>query len=160
MGSVFLSIGSNLGDSLKTCEDALEKLESDHQCRIQSISKFYRTEPFGPVHQPWFINCAVKIITNDDPFDLLARCKDIETAFHRQRVDRWGPRTLDMDILLFNTDIIISQSLRIPHPELHKRKFVLQPMMDLDPGFMHPLLFRTIEYLFQHVDDPLKVVRV
>lgn len=129
--TVYLSLGSNLGDKHKNLADAIEKTSALKFTKIHSTSKFYITSPVGYENQDDFLNCCLKINTLLNPHALLASLKIIENEMFRQDTVRFGPRTIDIDILLFNDDIIISDILVIPHGQMLNRKFVLVPLLDI-----------------------------
>lgn len=157
MHQVYLSIGTNIGDRKVNVRNALCLL-SDY-CNIIQISKAYRTKPYGYLIQPDFINLAVKIETDSEPEVLLKNMHIIENKLVRQRKIKWGPRTIDLDILFFDDMIYKSKSLIIPHIDIQNRLFVLRPMMDIDPGLIHPVLKKSMADLFDIVvqkDDIMK----
>jgi len=136
---VFISIGSNMGDSLNNCRHAIEALCVDGHVRLISQSPFYRTQPVDFRPQEWFVNVAVKVATKLTPRELLHKLKGIESSFGRgSNSIRFGPRVLDMDIILYGDLIVDTPELIIPHPRMHKRRFVLQPICDIEPSVVHP----------------------
>lgn len=140
----YISTGSNLGDKLENCRNGLAALGQTDGILIESISQFYKTEPLEYSDQPWFVNAVVRIRTALDPLDLLAALKALERRFGR--VDsgiRFGPRTLDFDIIFYNDIVLDVSMLIVPHPRLHEREFVLRPICDLMPDLMHPILKKT-----------------
>lgn len=147
---VFLGIGSNLGDKKKYLETAVDELGKDSSILIKNVSKFIETEPYGPVEQPMFLNGVMEIETFLEPDELLEIIHDIEAEAGRERIIHWGPRTLDIDILLFDDYVINTETLTIPHPEMHKRDFVLRPMAEIAPYIYHPTLHRNV---IQMIDD-------
>ena len=152
---VYLGLGSNLGDRKGNIEKAIELLGKTPNIKTCSISKFYETAPVGLKDQPDFVNAAAKIDTTLKPLKLLAVCQSIERRLKRVRTIRWGPRTIDIDILLYGDLIIKSDKLTIPHPEMHKREFVLKPLNDIAPGVIHPLNGKTVAKLYEQ----LKIVQ-
>jgi 2-amino-4-hydroxy-6-hydroxymethyldihydropteridine diphosphokinase len=143
---VYLSLGSNLGDREANLRTAIEKLK-----RIGNpvaVSSFYETEPVevAPT-QPWFLNCAVKLDTEKMPRQLIAAILALEQDMGRQRKQQKGPRTIDIDILLFGSSVIEIPSLTIPHPKLHQRRFVLEPLAEIAPDARHPVFKRTVREL-------------
>ena len=125
-------------------------------CRLKSMSspnsKVYETPPWGYENQPAFLNMAVKCETNLEPESLLKRLKQLEVQLGREQSFRWGPRLIDIDILFYNDLILESESLTIPHPRLHERAFVLVPLADIAPDFIHPVLKKTIKELLAGVN--------
>jgi 2-amino-4-hydroxy-6-hydroxymethyldihydropteridine diphosphokinase len=142
---VYLSLGSNIGDRGANLNAALTRLETLGQ--LVAVSSFYETEPVELTDQPWFLNCAVKLDTEKMPKQLLGAILDLEREMGRQRRQKKGPRTIDVDILLFGTSIVETQGLTIPHPALHQRRFVLEPLAEIAPELRHPVFKRTIREL-------------
>lgn len=143
---VYLSLGSNLGDREANLRTAIEKLGKVGT--VAAVSSFYETEPVGVTAQPWFLNCAVKLDTEKMPRQLIAAILSIEQSMGRQRKPQQkAPRTIDIDILLFGSSIIEIPSLTIPHPRLHERHFVLEPLAEIAPDARHPIFKRSIREL-------------
>lgn len=157
--TAFISIGSNIGDRLGNCKKAVEGFAENEDIQIIKTSSFYETEPWGEIEQDWFINCVIEIETTLDAKALLATLQNIEKGFGRNRINRGGPRVIDMDILFFNREIMESQDLIVPHPFLHKRRFVLTPLYEIAPDFIHPVLKMSVADLLRQVDDNKKIVR-
>jgi 2-amino-4-hydroxy-6-hydroxymethyldihydropteridine diphosphokinase len=149
--SVFIGLGSNLGDKEKNLQGAIAHLQKNRSITIVSISPFYNTEPQGYEDQPDFLNCVVKVLTALEPEELLATIKGIEKKMGRKETQRWRPRVIDLDILFYDTLIVRNNGLRIPHPEAHKRWFVLKPMSDIEPDFEHPVLKKSIRQLLEEL---------
>jgi 2-amino-4-hydroxy-6-hydroxymethyldihydropteridine diphosphokinase len=141
--SVFISIGSNIGNKEKNCNISIEHLKNFNEIKSVKISHLYKTSPVDYTDQDWFINCAVEIETNFSPDELLLAIHSIEKKMGRKRDVRFGPRTIDLDIILFNDLIKESNHLTIPHPRMQERYFVLQPLCDLNENFEHPVLKKT-----------------
>lgn len=148
-----IGIGSNIGDRIGNCKKAIKLLEKNKNIKIKALSSFYETAPVGYKDQDWFINCAVAIETGLKPLLLLSVCQAIESEMGRIRKKKYGPRIIDLDILLYNNDIIDSKELKIPHPEMHKRRFVLQPLSDIAPDAVHPVLKKTIVELLDNLTE-------
>jgi 2-amino-4-hydroxy-6-hydroxymethyldihydropteridine diphosphokinase len=142
---VYLSLGSNIGDRESHLRDAIARLEN--QGRIQSIASFYETEPVEFTDQARFLNCALALETEEAPEQLMESVLHIEQEMGRERQQNKGPRTIDIDILLFSDTIIDSPKLTIPHPAMHERRFVLQPLAEIAPEVRHPVLKKTIREL-------------
>lgn len=142
---VYLSLGSNLGDRARNLETAIRSL-SDLGTTV-AVSSLYETEPVELASQPWFLNCAVKLDTEKMPRQLISAILNLERSLGRQRLEAKGPRIIDIDVLLFGTSIIDLPSLTVPHPRLHERRFVLEPMVEIAPDARHPVLRRTMREL-------------
>ncbi|HEY4052600.1 MAG TPA: 2-amino-4-hydroxy-6-hydroxymethyldihydropteridine diphosphokinase [Terriglobales bacterium] len=142
---VYLSLGSNLGDREANLRTAIEKLKAIGE--VVAVSSFYETEPVEVTAQPWFLNCAVKFDTEKMPRQLISSILAIEQSMGRQRKLQKGPRTVDIDILFFGSSIIDIPSLTVPHPHLHERRFVLEPLAEIAPDLRHPIFKRTIREL-------------
>ncbi|HSO20557.1 MAG TPA: 2-amino-4-hydroxy-6-hydroxymethyldihydropteridine diphosphokinase [Desulfosarcina sp.] len=154
MHTVFLSVGSNMGDKLENCLMGIDALTASGAGRLLAVSRFFRTSPVDYTDQDWFVNAAVKIATRLSPDDLLAELLAIQRGMGRKAdAIRFGPRVLDLDILLYDDRIIRVADLEIPHPRMHKRAFVLQPICDIDPAIVHPVLGRTAADLLAGLDD-------
>ena len=152
MAVVYLGIGSNLGDKKNNCLKSLDRL-SKRGVTITKKSAFYETKPWGVEEQPDFVNMTIEAETEISPEGLLDLLKGIEKEMGRRDVMRWGPRLIDLDILLYDDRTIQSESLIIPHPMLHKRDFVLLPLTEIAPEAVHPVLKITISELKKRYDD-------
>ncbi len=151
---VFISIGSNIGEKHLNCQNGISALEDIGLSEIKDVSKFYRTEPVDYLEQDWFINAAVKIETRLDPFQLLNELQSIqEKAGRKKDMVRFGPRVLDLDIIFYDDLILKEDELSIPHPRMHKRRFVLKPICDIDPTLIHPEIKKDMEYLLDKLDN-------
>jgi 2-amino-4-hydroxy-6-hydroxymethyldihydropteridine diphosphokinase len=149
----YLSIGSNLGDPLQNCCRGIELLCADSRIEMISRSPFYWTQPVDFVDQAWFLNAALKIRTDLPPPALLDRMQAVQTALGRkERSIRFGPRILDLDIIFYQDCIMKTPQLTIPHPRMHKRRFVLQPICDIDPEVVHPVLHKNVFRLLNQLD--------
>ncbi len=147
--TAYLSIGSNLGESEKYLKFAIDKLGSCLHTKVTNVSKFCTTKPYGGVEQPDFLNAALEIQTLLPPCELLEFTSSIENAAGRTREVRWGPRTLDIDIIFYDDIIMSEKSLTIPHIEAHKRLFVLKPLCEIAPYKLHPILNKSVFELCQ-----------
>lgn len=143
--TVYLSLGSNLGDRAANLREAVSRLAG--LGHVSAVSSFYETEPVEVAAQPWFLNCAVQMETEKMPRQMMAAVLAIEQEMGRQRKQDKGPRTIDIDILLFGTSIIDIPTLTVPHPRLHERRFVLEPLTEIAPDARHPVFRRTIREL-------------
>jgi 2-amino-4-hydroxy-6-hydroxymethyldihydropteridine diphosphokinase len=152
--TVYICVGSNLGHKLENCHRGVARLTRDASSRLVEESAVYQTEPVDYRDQEWFVNYAVKIETLLGPLDLLDRLKSIERAVGRTRSSvRFGPRVLDMDIIFYDELVMDHRLLVIPHPRMHKRRFVLKPLCDIDPLIYHPSLGRTVRSLLEDLDE-------
>ncbi|HYA87740.1 MAG TPA: 2-amino-4-hydroxy-6-hydroxymethyldihydropteridine diphosphokinase [Nitrospirota bacterium] len=151
----YIGLGSNMGDKLATCRRAIEMLGKAG--RVIKVSSFYCTEPIGYVSQEDFVNAVVEIETPLSPTALLAHCHVIEDALGRSRLVRWGPRTIDLDILLYGDEIISGAELTIPHPLMAKRAFVLVPLSEIAPEIVHPVLKATVLQLLHGLREDHRV---
>ena len=134
----YVGLGANLDDPVRQLRKALSALSALPSCRLLRCSSLYRTPPLGPPDQPDYVNGAALLETDLIPLDLLDALQDIERSQGRRRVgERWGPRTLDLDLLLYGTRIIAGERLRLPHPQMHKRAFVLVPLAEIAPADLH-----------------------
>ena len=143
--TVYLSVGSNLGDRDENLRAAIGKLAEIGN--VVAVSSFYETEPVDVVVQPWFLNCVVKLDTEKMPRQLISAILSLEQSMGRQRRRSKGPRTIDIDVLLFGSSIIEVPSLTVPHPRLHERRFVLEPLAEIAPDVRHPVFKRTMREL-------------
>lgn len=158
MFNVFIGLGSNLGNRTENCLEAIELL-SDFTI-IKSVSSFYETKPVGNEDQPKFINAVAKVNTLLSPLNLLTSLKTVEKQLGRETTDRWGPRTMDLDILIYEDFVLESQELTIPHKELLNRRFVLEPLCEIEPWLEHPIEKKTISTIFKELEDDGSVVIV
>ncbi|MEO4040964.1 2-amino-4-hydroxy-6-hydroxymethyldihydropteridine diphosphokinase [Hoeflea sp. CAU 1731] len=126
-----LGLGGNVGDPRRSMAEALKTLDADPSIEVEAVSRLYRTPPWGPVAQDWFLNSCAVVRTTIEPLQLLEKCKDIEQALKRQRIVRWGPRTIDIDILTFDDLSLENERLTIPHPRMQDRGFVLLPLSEI-----------------------------
>ena len=144
MSIVYIALGSNLQDRQENIDDAVFLLKSHPRIKINKISSIIKSKPEGGPPQDDFLNGAVEIETELSPQDLLSALKAIEKKLGRVRVVKNGPRIIDLDILFYEDKIVNLPRLKIPHPRLHKRNFVLRPLCEIAPGFMHPVLKKNI----------------
>jgi len=152
----FIALGSNLGPREKNITAALAALQSTREVEVSKVSGLYETDPVGgPPDQGRFINAVAKISTTLSPSRLLAVCQGIEKSLGRKRAMRWGPRTIDLDILLFDDEIQSSAELTIPHPMMHERRFVLEPLCEIAPRTQHPVLQQTAREILDALDHGL-----
>ncbi len=149
----YLGIGSNLGDKEGYLDYAVEQLSKDDYIKVNKVSSYIVTSPFGDVEQDDFLNGCLEIETLYDPGELLSVLHDIEDGAGRKRLIHWGPRTLDIDILLYDREIIMEEDLKIPHTWMHKRAFVLKPLVEIAPYAYHPGFAKTALELLNNLDE-------
>lgn len=157
MAEVFIGLGSNMGDRKAYLADALRLLNTSSDIKVEKTSSLYLTEPIGRFGQDWFINSVVEVSTRLTPKELLHRCQAIEDQMGRIRTMPWGPRIIDLDILLYGEEIIEDDELIIPHPHMHTRRFVLVPLVEIAPDARHPKMNKTASELLRQLKDNAKV---
>ena len=156
----YIGIGSNLCTPGKNCIEAIEKISSTKDIKIISRSSFYQTEPIGRVQQGWFVNSSIKIKTDLSPMNLLSALLNIESVMGRTRKEKWGPRLIDLDLLLYGNVVLKNKGITLPHPEIQNRKFVLTPMSEIAENLIHPTLKKTIKTLLQESSDVTIVKKI
>jgi len=156
----YLGIGSNLGDPIENCRRALREIASLKNTQVLRRSSLYRTQPVGNASQDWFVNGVLEIRTAFTASQLLEALQWVEQALGRVRTEKWGPRTIDIDILLFGREIVETGDLVIPHPEMHKRRFVLVPINEIAPYVIHPRYGVSMKGLLDRLADDLAVERI
>jgi len=134
----FLGLGSNLGDRLGNLQRAVDLLGHERGVRVVRSSRVWETDPVGGPPQPEYLNAVIEVQTGLEPLDLLAACRRVEVELGREREVRWGPRTIDVDVLLFDGPALDEPDLTVPHPRMHERAFVLLPLIELDPDPVLP----------------------
>jgi 2-amino-4-hydroxy-6-hydroxymethyldihydropteridine diphosphokinase len=154
----YIGIGSNLGDRKANTLEAVDRVSKLPATRVVRASSLYESEPLGDA-KTWFVNSVIEIETDFPPDELLKRLKAIEKAMGRKRVKgkRWGSRIIDLDILLCDQEIVEKRTLKVPHPEMHKRRFVLMPLAELAPHVVHPQLGHSVSALLATVKDAKRV---
>jgi 2-amino-4-hydroxy-6-hydroxymethyldihydropteridine diphosphokinase len=157
--SIFLLLGSNEGDRALNLARARQLLE-EHAGKIITTSSIYKTEPWGKQDQQEFYNQVIEITADLKPFKLLETVLEIEQKLGRVRLEKWGSRIIDIDILLMGDQIIHTEALQIPHPEIPNRKFTLVPLEEIAQDFVHPLLKKKIKTLTQECSDSLQVTKL
>ena len=143
MHKAFIALGSNLGDKRKNIEIAIEKIK-EKGINILKVSSIIETEPYGYKDQDSFLNAVCLVETSLDPFSLLKVLLNIEEEMGRKRTFKWGPRNIDLDIIFYDDLVIESEELIIPHPDAHNRTFVMGPISEIEPDFVHPVLKRKV----------------
>jgi 2-amino-4-hydroxy-6-hydroxymethyldihydropteridine diphosphokinase len=155
----YIGIGSNLSDSLKSCKYAVEKLSCSEGIKLEKASSFYRTEPVGMEDQNYFVNAVAEVRTDLSAQNLLLVLQRIEDEMGRKREAKGGPRIIDLDLLFYGQNIIKEPYLNVPHPEAHKRRFVLEPLGEIASYFIHPSFGVSIRGLKDRLDDN-KIVEI
>lgn len=153
----FIGIGANLGRPVDQCQEAMEQTHATEGIRVLRRSSLYRTEPVGSREQNWFVNAVVEIRTVLRAGELLQALLAIEKAMGRQRDAPWGPRIIDLDLLLYGQEVIAAPDMVIPHPAFHKRRFVLVPLHEIAPYVIHPAFGVSIQGLLDRLEDDHKV---
>ena len=136
---VYIAAGSNLGDKEETLKEAIYIIDKRKDCVVTKVSNFYTTDPVGYEDQDQFVNCVFEINTLQTPRELMDTLLEVENDCQRERIIRWGPRTLDLDIIFYNDIISYDEHILIPHPRAHERQFVMKPMCDINPYYVHPI---------------------
>lgn len=152
----YLSLGSNLGDRAANLHAAIARLGKDRP--LNRTSSFYETQPVGVPNQPWFLNCVLAIETEETPRELLKALLALEKEMGRTRTREKGPRNIDIDLLLFSDNIVDEPGLKVPHPAMHLRRFVLEPLAEIAPEARHPILRKTAHELLSSL-PPGQAVR-
>lgn len=154
MGHIaYIGIGSNVGKKTDQCERAISEILKFDRHKLLAKSSFFKTQPIGYTSQDWFVNGVIKIETDLEPLDLLRVLKTIESQLGRRETFRWGPRTIDLDVLIFDDREIKTEELQIPHPLLHERQFVLIPLVEIDRDLVHPVLKKTVGEILENFKE-------
>lgn len=156
MNRLFLSLGGNEGNVLDNIRLAHQYL-TETVGKIRQSSHVYQTHAWGNEDQPDFLNECIEVQSSHTAEEILQHCLDIEKKIGRKRQEKWGARPIDIDILFFNAEVINRENLIVPHPYLHKRNFVLIPLLEIAPDFVHPIFKKSIGVLAQECADPLEV---
>jgi 2-amino-4-hydroxy-6-hydroxymethyldihydropteridine diphosphokinase len=147
--TAYLSLGSNVGDRVQNLREAVANIRGIGD--VVAVSSLYETEPVEFTEQSWFLNCAVAITTELAPEELMPRLLEIEREMGRERTVKKGPRRIDIDIVLFGDQVIETPELRVPHPAMHERRFVLEPMVEIAAAARHPVLKKSVRELLQQL---------
>ncbi len=155
----YIGIGSNLGDRIQNTREAIRLLDDHPGIKIICMSHFYETEPLtlGGEKQNWYLNCVLKIRTVLNAIRLFQIMQDIEARLGREKSGKWTPRIIDLDLLFFDDEIIRTKILTVPHPQLHTRRFVLEPLAEIAPTLIHPIKGITAKTLLKNLEDNKKV---
>jgi 2-amino-4-hydroxy-6-hydroxymethyldihydropteridine diphosphokinase len=148
----YLGLGANLGVPEAQLREALKRLNNAEEVEVTRVSTFYRNPPLGPENQPWYVNAVARLRTRLGPEELLRLLQRIETDMGRVRGKRWGPRVIDLDLLLYNGEVIFTPDLVVPHPEMHLRAFVVTPLAEIAPRAWHPVLQKSAQDLLAELD--------
>ena len=159
MHLAYIGFGSNIGDRLVHIQNAIHGLSKTEGITLQKVSSVYKTDPVGYEAQAYFLNGVAAIQTELPPLSLLHTLKDIETAVGRQHRIRWGPREIDLDILIYGDMCLQTEKLVIPHPEMHLRRFVLVPLVEIAPNLMHPVFQETVQTRLDSLEDDKSVLK-
>ena len=158
--TAYIGIGSNLGSPKKNCDQAIDLIRNHPEISTTTQSPYYETEPVGPKNQGWFINAVIQVQTNLEPSALLTILFDVEKEMGRIRRGKWGPRIIDLDLLFYGDRVINNETLKLPHPEVANRRFVLEPLCDIAADFIHPVLKKTMKELLSQLQDFHKAHRI
>jgi 2-amino-4-hydroxy-6-hydroxymethyldihydropteridine diphosphokinase len=157
MSIAYIALGSNLNDKMANLNKAIESIEKNSKVKVLKRSSVYQTEPVDLKDQPFFLNMVLEVETQISPFDLLHILQDIEKKMGRKKGKRWGPRNIDLDLLLYEDQVINSAELTLPHAQMHLRKFVLIPLVEITENTLHPLIKRTIPKILEDLKENSQV---
>jgi 2-amino-4-hydroxy-6-hydroxymethyldihydropteridine diphosphokinase len=149
-----IGLGANLGDAAAQVEAAIRELDRLPETKLMAVSGLYRTAPVGKTDQDWFVNAAAVVETGLGPRAMLEALLDVENRMGRVRVEKWGPRRIDLDLLFYGSATIREENLSVPHPYLHQRRFVLAPLAEIAPDWVHPELGLTVREMSERLADP------
>jgi 2-amino-4-hydroxy-6-hydroxymethyldihydropteridine diphosphokinase len=148
-----------VGERPQFLKEAIEKIAESDKISIRRVSSVYESQPVGYENQGWFLNLVVEVQTSFEPVPLLEHLLSVEEQMGRKRGKKWGPRNIDLDMLFYENHIIDSDRLTVPHPRMHQRRFVLEPLAQIAPEFLHPLLGKSVRELLESCEDE-SVVRL
>jgi 2-amino-4-hydroxy-6-hydroxymethyldihydropteridine diphosphokinase len=149
----YIGLGANLGDPKRQLEEALARLTALEEVEVLKVSRFYLNPPLGPPDQPWYVNAVAQVKTRLEPEELMRALQQVEQDLGRVRGERWGPRVIDLDLLLYDGVIMSGPGLVLPHPEMQHRAFVLVPLAEIAPQAWHPALEKTAAELLAELDE-------
>ena len=153
-----IGVGSNQGDREAVIQGAIQSMIAAAENNLKACSSLYETEPYGLKEQQWFYNCVIQIETQLGIKDFFSLIQHTETLFGRVRLERWGPRTIDLDLLFFSDMVYHDDNLIVPHPGIAERRFVLEPLCEIAPDLLHPLLHQSIKTLHGRLTDTGRVI--
>jgi 2-amino-4-hydroxy-6-hydroxymethyldihydropteridine diphosphokinase len=149
----YIGLGANLGDPRRQLQEALARLAAVEEVEVSKVSRFYLNPPLGPPEQPWYVNAVAQLRTRLEPEELLRVLRKVEEDLGRVRGERWGPRIIDLDLLLYNGVVRSGPELTLPHPEMHRRAFVLVPLAEIASEAWHPVLEKTAGELLAELPE-------
>lgn len=151
--TAYISLGSNIGNREDFLKQAIKELARDPDIFVEKLSSIYETDPVGYTDQALFLNMVVKLSTSLSPYQLLDHCMEVERKLGRTREFRWGPRVIDLDILLYNKENIVMDTLQVPHPRMTERAFVLVPLLEIDPSLVLPISNAPLVEVLDEIPD-------
>ena len=154
----YIALGANVGDRERNIWDAIDRLERDGDVEVARVSSLVENPAVGgPADSPPFLNAAARVVTTLSPHELLGKMLDVEREMGRVRRERWEPRTIDLDLLFFENRVIDTPDLKLPHPRMEERRFVLQPLAEVGPEVLHPVLQKTVRELLTELDARMSI---
>jgi 2-amino-4-hydroxy-6-hydroxymethyldihydropteridine diphosphokinase len=160
MTKAYIGIGSNIGNTRKNCLDAVKRIGFIPGCQVTRLSSLLLTEPVGVEGQEWYLNAVAEIETTVPPHDLLKSLLEIEGDMGRIRKEKWEPRIIDLDILMYGNEVINNDILKVPHPLMHERRFVMSPISELIPENVHPIIGRKMSELLQEIPEESQKIKL
>jgi 2-amino-4-hydroxy-6-hydroxymethyldihydropteridine diphosphokinase len=152
LATAYFALGSNLGDRAANLNAAIQKLSQVDRVNVRRVSPFLDNPAVGgPANSPRFLNAVAELVTTLSPEELLIHLLEVERSLGRVRREKWGPRTIDLDLLLYDSEVIQTEQLKVPHPHMHERSFVLQPLAELAPRLVHPISKKTVDEMLAAV---------
>lgn len=162
--TTFIALGANLGNPLEQCQKALKEIKKIPHTRFVTCSSFYKTEPLlpegGTEPVPWYVNAVCRVESSLSSWGLLSRLRNIEEAMGRSRIRKWESRLIDLDLLSYDNEVMNATELILPHPEMHHRPFVLVPLAEIAPSWVHPVLKKPVLELIRDMKNPLRIEEI